>query len=187
MTAARAAGPFIVEALVKAGANVNVVNSFTGQTALDIAVGPKNVKKRDPAMITFLRSIGAKHSTDIEKSEQPTDELHGERWSLPNNSEFTALLEPWPPVEGTAELKLEITTNEDDVAFDGTVEFRLADAEKNDELWRVMPATGKDEDDTVSFAVSVKLSKGTTFIQFRLQDDRDDEPTELMDWKVEIR
>lgn len=105
---------------------------------------------------------------------------------LPDDSVFLPALEPWPPHEGPATLKAKADTDDGEQKFAGTVRYRIAPTEQNSTEWLDMPRAGED-DEFVYFEVPVTLTKGTSFIQFRVQDAGDPQPTELLDWKIELK
>lgn len=104
---------------------------------------------------------------------------------LPDDSVFLPTLEPWPPQAGPARLKATATTDDDERKFAGSVWYRIAPTEQNSQEWLSMPRTGEDAED-VFFEAPITLSKGTSFIQFRVQDAGDPQ-AELLDWKIELR
>lgn len=105
---------------------------------------------------------------------------------LPDDSVFLPTLKPWPPHKGPATLKATATMDDGEQKFAGTVRYRIAPTEQNSLEWLEMPRTGEDAED-VFFEAPITLSEGTSFIQFRVQDAGDPQPTELLDWKIEVK
>ncbi|HJT32662.1 MAG TPA: hypothetical protein VJ783_11530 [Pirellulales bacterium] len=83
-------------------------------------------------------------------------------------------------------MKAKADTDDGEQKFAGTVRYRIAPAEHSSTEWLDMPRTGEDEE-FVYFEVPVTLTKGASFIQFRVQDAGDPQPTELLDWKIEVK
>lgn len=108
-------------------------------------------------------------------------------WQLEDDSTFTVTIEPWPPKEGDATIKAAASMDDDDREFRGSVQYRVAASEQNSDPWKPLPQVGVDEVGDVRFAASVKLSKGTFFVQFRVRDKGDPKDTDLTDWKIDVK
>jgi len=108
-------------------------------------------------------------------------------WQLLDDSIMTARIEPWPPKEGPAQLKIDITADDAEQKFAGTLTYRLAPTEENSLPWVPLSKLREDEDGNVYYGAPITLPKGTTFIQFRVRDKEDEEFTELTDWSVEVK
>ncbi len=159
----------IVKMIVAAGANLNAVR-FGGrvETALDFAEDGK----KDLAIAAYLRSAGAKRASELPASEttRPAREEAGTFWQLKDDSVLEATFDPWPPKSGQAKLKVEFSANGHDpsVSFVGTLDYRVADSEENDEPWKPIKRGRKDEENTVHYSDSVTLTTGTVFVQFKV-------------------
>jgi len=119
-------------------------------------------------------------------SETKQEEESKADWQLLDDSMFIATIEPWPAKEGAATLKAEATMDDGDQKFAGTVAYRIAPSETNSVAWQAMPRVREDADGSIYFQVPITLSKGTTYVQFRVLDKGDKEPTDL-DWKVVVK
>lgn len=172
----------ILETLVTAGANVNAVNEVMSQSALDIAEDRKR-----HTIVEFLKSVGARHAKDIPQSQSETKEEPGTFWQLHDDSVLSVAVEPWPPRGGTVHLKAEKTTNDGDESFSGTISYRLANSQENDEPWEPMPRVGDDEDGSIHFEVPVRLDKSPVYIQFRVGGIGKKDFTDLTDWKLTVK
>ena len=177
----------IVKMLVSAGANLNAVR-FRGnvETALDFA---EWLNKRDTREIAeYLRSIGAKHASELPASETTRSEREGTFWQLKDDSVLEATFDPWPPQSGQAKLKVELSPNghDPDISFAGTLEYRIAAAEENAEAWKPMKRGRKDEENNVHFSDSVTVTAGTVLLQFKVHPKWDNEATVLKGWKIEV-
>ena len=179
----------IVKMLVEAGAKLDAVR-FGGraETALDFA---EWMNKRETKPIAdYLRSVGAKSAAElpISVTTPPSDDEGDTFWQLKDDSELIAKLDPWPPQSGSAKIHVEISANDHDanMAFSGTLEYRLASIKENSEPWKPMKRGRKDEENNVSFSEAVTLPKGVTFIQFKVQPKWENEPLILADWEIEV-
>jgi ankyrin repeat protein len=177
----------VVRLLVEAGAKLNAVR-FRGnaETALDFAEANKATKP----IADYLRGLGAKRAAELPASETipPPEEAAGTFWQLRDDSTLEARVEPWPPKSGAARLKVEVSPNGHDptISFAGKLEYRVANAEDNVEPWQSLKRGRKDEDNNVCFSDAVILPAGTSFIQFRVHPEWEDEAMVLKDWKIEV-
>lgn len=131
----------------------------------------------------------AAEQADLAAAEQEADTEDPSKWDwqLPDDSAFIVRLEPWPAKAGSATIKAEATMDDGEQKFAGTVAYRLASAEQNSEPWLEMPRGSGDDEENVYFQAPITLGKGATYIQFRVQDAGDPQPSELLDWKVEAQ
>jgi hypothetical protein len=107
-------------------------------------------------------------------------------YQLLDDSILNASIERWPPNDGAARLSIEITPDDADQKFAGTLEYRIAPKEEKSLAWKPLKQLKEDEEGNIHFRTAIKLPKGTSFIQLRVRDKGDDEYTELTDWKVEV-
>lgn len=174
----------IVQMIVEAGAELDTA-IFHGppETALDIA---EDRKRR--AIAEYLRSVGAKHASELPASALKPPEETTASWQLSDDSILEAALDPWPPQSGPAKLRVEISPNGHDptLPFSGTLEYRVASSSDNSETWKPMKRGRKDEENNVPFSDSVILTKGTAFIQFKVHPEWEQDSTVLKDWKFEV-
>ena len=119
-------------------------------------------------------------------SETPEEDESRSDWQLHDDSVFIATVDPWPPKAGGAMVKAEVTTDDGDQKFAGTVAFRIAPNEQNTEPWKPMPKVGEDKDGSLLFAAPVTLNNGTVYVQFRVREKGDKNFTDLTDWKVTV-
>jgi hypothetical protein len=108
-------------------------------------------------------------------------------WQLADDSVFFAAIEPWPPKAGAAMLKTEATLDDFEQKFAGNVSYRFAATIENSVEWQPLPRVREDDDDSVYFEAPISLQPGSTYLQFRLLDAGDSEPTELLDWKLDVK
>lgn len=99
--------------------------------------------------------------------------------------DLKVVTDPWPAKAGDAKLKAEITPDDDDQKFAGTLEYRVSAREKNSDLWKPMKQVRQDKDGSTYFASPIKLSKGSCYIQFRVRSQG--KSLELTDWNVEVK
>jgi hypothetical protein len=114
----------------------------------------------------------------------------GTFWQLIDKADLKVQTDPWPPKPGTAVLKAEITSNDDDEHFAGSLDYRLAPTAPSSAAWQPMPKVRDDKSKSVYFESPVTLTAGTVYIQFRVhsagaKDHKD--ALELNDWKVEVK
>jgi ankyrin repeat protein len=167
----------IVQALLAAGADVNA-KSMDERTALDRAE-----KLNLPEIIKILNQAGAKRGNELPKVET---EQSGTSWEQNDSMVLGADIEPWPAKAGNANLKIEITKDDYSRSFSGTLEYRVARAEKNSDPWvRVFGKT--DEDGEFQATVEIALSKGENIVQFRIKGKDDKDFTELEGWPIEVK
>lgn len=119
------------------------------------------------------------------------DEKAGTFWELIDKSDLRVVTAPWPPKEGTATLKAEVTANDDGEKFTGTVAYRVAAAEQSSAAWQPMATARVSDDKSVFFESKVTLTKGPVYIQFRVhgagESAYNKEYIDLTDWKIEIK
>jgi hypothetical protein len=96
------------------------------------------------------------------------DEKAGTFWELLDKSDLKAVTAPWPPKEGAATLKVEVTANDDEQKFAGTVAYRIAATEQSSGAWQPMPKVREGQDKTMYFEAPITLSNGAAYIQFRV-------------------
>lgn len=125
-------------------------------------------------------------TNDAAKTEAGADASKME-WQLADDSVFFAAVEPWPPKAGAAMLKTEATMDDFEQKFAGNVSYRFAATMENSGEWQPLPRVREDEDGSVYFEAPVTLQPGSTYLQFRVLDAGDPEPTELLDWKLDIK
>lgn len=97
--------------------------------------------------------------------------------------DLKVVTDPWPAKAGSATLKAEITADDDDQKFSGTLEYRISAHEKNSDAWKPMKQIRQDKDGSTYFESPIKLSKGTWYIQFRVRSQG--KTLELTDWSVD--
>ncbi len=121
----------------------------------------------------------------------PNQEQAGTFWELLDKSDLTVVTDPWPPREGAATLKAEVSTDDDDEMFTGTVAYRVAATEEDSTAWQPMPKVREGADKSVYFESPVTLSKGTVYIEFRVRGAGESaynkDHIDLTDWKVEVQ
>ena len=118
---------------------------------------------------------------------EATNDASKMEWQLADDSVFFAAVEPWPPKAGAAMLKTEATMDDFEQKFAGNVSYRFAATMENSGEWQPLPRVREDEDGSVYFEAPVTLQPGSTYLQFRVLDAGDPEPTELLDWKLDIK
>ena len=99
--------------------------------------------------------------------------------------DLRVVTDPWPAKAGAATLKAEITPDDDDQKFAGTLEYRISAREKNSDAWKPMKRVRQDRDGSTFFESPLKLSKGTWYIQFRVRSRGT--TVELTDWNVDVK
>ena len=119
------------------------------------------------------------------------DDKAGTFWELVDKSELRVVTAPWPPKEGTATLKADVTANEDGKKFTGTVACRVATAEQSSAAWQPMSRVREGGDESVYFESKITLAKGPVFIQFRVHGAGEDaykkDYVDLTDWTIEVK
>jgi hypothetical protein len=100
-------------------------------------------------------------------------------------ADLKVVTDPWPAKSGAASLKAEITTDDDDQKFSGTLEYRISAKEKDTDAWKPMKQVRQDKDGSTYFESPVNLGPGTWFIQFRVRSHGT--TLELTDWKVAVK
>lgn len=177
MSAVMSKNAEVVQALLAARPNINA-KSMDERTALDRAE-----KLKLPDIINILKRAGAKRGSElpkIEKKEEPRTS-----WQLERDAILSAEIEPWPAKEGNACLKIEISKDDYNSSFSGTLQYRVVRSEKDSELWaRVF---GKeDEDGDYLASIEIALTKGENVIQFKIKDKDDKDFTELEGWPIKV-
>lgn len=99
--------------------------------------------------------------------------------------DLKVVTDPWPAKAGAATIKAEITPDDDDQKFSGTLEYRISAREKNSDPWKPMKQVRQDKDGSTFFESPIKLNKGTWYIQFRVRSHGTS--LELTDWNVEVK
>ena len=114
-------------------------------------------------------------------------EEKGTFWELVGlgKPDLKVVTDPWPAKAGAATLKAEITANDDDQKFSGTLEYRISARQKNSDTWKPMKQVRQDKEGSTYFESPVKLVKGTWYIQFRVRSAG--KTLELTDWDVEVK
>jgi hypothetical protein len=119
------------------------------------------------------------------------DEKAGTFWELPDKSELRVVTAPWPPKEGTATLKAEVTANDDSQRFTGSIAYRLSTTEQSSAVWQPMPKVREGNDKSVYFESPATLTKGAVYIQFRVhgagESAYNKDHFDLTDWKIEVK
>lgn len=136
-----------------------------------------------PGRVTLAFMIGALFMS----AAAARAEDKGTFWELVGlgKPDLKVVTDPWPAKAGAAALKAEITADDDDQKFAGTLEYRLSANEKNADAWRPMKQVRQDKDGSTYFESPVSLAKGTWFIQFRVRSHGT--TLELTDWRVEVK
>jgi hypothetical protein len=106
-------------------------------------------------------------------------------WQLADDSELTAKFERTPPRLGLNRLMVELTTDDFEQKFDGTIEYRTSLTEQSDEPWRELVQVHEDENATYYLAEIVIPPKGA-YVQFHIKDVSDEEFYDLTDWQVKV-
>jgi len=112
------------------------------------------------------------------------DSDKGTFWELPDKADLKVITDPWPAKAGTASLKVEVTTNDDDQKFAGSIDYRIAGSEKNSQAWKPLPKIRQDKDGSTYFEAPITLSKGTCYIQVRVHSKNQN--VDLTDWKLDV-
>jgi hypothetical protein len=100
--------------------------------------------------------------------------------------DLKVVTDPWPARAGAATLKAEITPDDDDQKFSGTLEFRVSSKEKNSDAWKPMKQTRQDKDGSTYFeSPRLTLGKGSWYVQFRVRSHGT--TLELTDWNVIVK
>lgn len=167
-----------VQMLLEVGADVNV-KSIDERTALDRAE-----REKLPKIAQLLKNAGAKHGNEIAESgnkDNPTTS-----WELLHGTVLGATLEPWPPTEGKAKLKVEVTKDDYNNSFSGILKYRVVRSGKNLEPWiRVFGET--DENGDFLSSEEIVLARGENFVQFQIKDKRDKDFAELESWPLKVQ
>ena len=153
--------------------------------ALILAAGLSACKKSPPSGKQPAAGAGQTRSAAEDAAEK--EDMSKADWQLLDDSIMTASVEPWPPKAGPCQLKIDITADDAEQKFAGTLAYRLAPKEENSLPWVPLSKLREDEDGNVYYGAPITLPKGTTFIQFRVRDKEDEEFTELTDWSVEVK
>lgn len=151
----------IVKILIDAGANINVVNEFTGESALDAA-------DKDVEIFNYLRGIGAKHARELPKAQVSEP---GTFWQLPNDAFLTIEIDPWPPRAQMSNMKAEISKNEHSQPFAGVIFYRILQSQNNEAEWLPLTEAKEDEDGNVFYTTQISLGKGKNMIEFKIRPD----------------
>ncbi len=180
MSSIRSKNADVVRALLAAAADVNI-KALDEKTALDIALETKQVE-----IIKMLQEAGAKRGADIPESKTKAKE--GETfWQLQDDSVLTAVIEPWPPSDENVQLKIEVSENNYNQSFSGTIEYRITRSENNSEAWLRLRGGENNEDGDVLYSVPIRLLRGANFIQFRTRGDGDNDFVYPEGWRVEVK
>lgn len=99
--------------------------------------------------------------------------------------DLRVVTDPWPAKAGNATLKAEITIDDDDQKFSGTLDYRISAKEKNSDPWKPIKQVRQERDGSPYFESPVKLTKGTCYIQFRVRSHG--KTLELTDWNVNVQ
>jgi ankyrin repeat protein len=173
-----------VRLLLEAGADMNV-KSQDERTALDRA------EINDfPQIAALLINAGAKRGSEITESgnkDNPTTswELYGLGKSLEGMC-LGATLEPWPPAEGKAKLKVDVSQDDYGRSFSGDLEYRVVHSEKSSEPWiRVFGEI--DEDGEFLSSEEIVLARGENLVQFRIKGKRAKDFSDLESWPLEVQ
>lgn len=138
-----------------------------------------------------IATADAKKGSDAVKDAAAQSDKDGTFWQLLDKAELKVVTDPWPAKAGTATLKAEITTNDDDEKFAGLLDYRLSPTEKSSAAWQSMPKVREDKDKSVYFESPINLTAGTVYIQFRVrgagEKTNDKDVLELNDWKVDVK
>jgi hypothetical protein len=105
-------------------------------------------------------------------------------WQLPEGAQLIAKLDPWPATAGPGTVRIEVTIDDFERQFNGTLECRIALAERNSDPWYPVKAHHTDEQKSTFYDIPIKLRPGTFWIQFRAKVFANDDYTELTGWKV---
>jgi hypothetical protein len=143
------------------------------------------IRDKLTGIIEILTRAGAKRGDEL--SDLATKEEPSTSWQIQDDAEFEAKLDPWPPTEGCANLKIEISIDDYNRSFLGTLEYRVACCEENLEPWLPAPQGEQDEDGDVLFSIQVQLVKGPNVIQFRFRRDTDDDFSYLKGWNLDVK
>jgi hypothetical protein len=132
----------------------------------------------------------AKQASNGGHSAAPGDKS-GMFWQLLDKSELKVVTDPWPPKAGSATLKAEVSANDNEEKFAGTLDYRLSPTEKSTAPWQPLSKVREDADKSVYFESPITLTAGTVYIQFRVrpagEKTSDKDTLELNDWKVEVK
>jgi hypothetical protein len=119
------------------------------------------------------------------------DDKAGTFWELVDKSDLKVVTDPWPPKEGAATLKAEVTTNDDDEKFTGTLAYRVVTTKESSAAWQPMSKVREGDDKSVYYESKITLTKGPVYIQFRVHGAGENaykkEYVDLTDWKIEVK
>jgi len=133
----------------------------------------------------------AKQGSDSGKEATTQSDKNGTFWQLIDKADLKVVTDPWPAKAGKATLKAEVTPNDDDEKFAGSLDYRLSPTEKSSAAWQPMPKVREDKDKSVYFESPITLTAGSVYIQFRVhttgEKGSNKEVLELNDWKIEAK
>jgi hypothetical protein len=114
-------------------------------------------------------------------SKEPNE--HEGWWQLADDSALIAKTDPTPPRKGPTQLLVEITEDDFEQKFAGTLAHRVVTYAESNEPWQSMPQVREEEHGSLHFQAPIDLPQGDVMIQFRLRDQGDEVDTDL-DWNI---
>lgn len=123
-----------------------------------------------------------------EPADAPAEEATASpEWQLLDDSMLIAKIEPWPPTAGPATLSIEVTTDDFDQRFEGTLEYRVVESTHDFGGWEEMTDPRVGEYESVFYEAPLTLEPGSYAVEIRLRERGATDSTELTDWRIEVK
>jgi hypothetical protein len=148
------------------------------------------VKKNPAALFAFVLGAGlcsCGPSEPAGRGEGESKDASKTFWELRDDSMLSAKIDPAPPREGAAQLKIEITTDDNEQKFAGTLDYRMVPSGQTSMAWQPISKGRRDKEGSLHFDVPIHFAKGETSIQFRVRDKGEEEFAELTGWKILVK
>ena len=172
------------------GCDVSEVSDPVASAPTNIPATPAPVEQpavtAEPAPVAEQPPAVAQTTAPVAEETEAEDEFEG-WWQLMDDSILTATFEPTPPRAGKNKMLVEVTQDDFEENFGGTLAYRLSPAEESDAPWIDLTKLREDEDGTAYYEAEIDLPPGGAFVQFHLKDAGDEEFTDLTDWKLKPR
>jgi len=106
-------------------------------------------------------------------------------WQLPDDSHLEVFISPWPPTQGSSTLRVEVTEDDGEEKFRGTVQYRIVSTKESADAWIPLASAGK-KDGNALFSAPVELRVGTYYVQFRV-NEKDGFSVDRLDMKMDVK